>query len=79
MRTNHEEKWHPGMHFDLHWRRRRGNAEAFKRRNQRLSGDLPYVLPQPVCEQIREMIAREVMKSIAYALLMPCCDVSEVI
>jgi len=66
------------MHFDLHWRRR-GNAEAFKRRNQRLSGDLPFVLPQPVCEQVKEMIAHEVMKPIASALLMPCCDVSEVI
>jgi hypothetical protein len=68
MRTNHGWNYHPGMHFDLHWRRR-GNAEAFKRRNQRFSGDLPFVLPQSVCEQIKEMIAREVMKSIVYALL----------
>jgi hypothetical protein len=52
MRTNHGWNYHPGMHFDLHWRRR-GNAEAFKRRNQRLSGDLPVVFPQPVCEQIK--------------------------
>jgi len=78
MRTNHNWKSHPGMHFDLHWRRR-GNAEAFKRRNQRLSGDLPFAVSQPVCGDMKEMIAREVMKSIAYALLMPCCDVSEVI